>query len=84
MHIMPGSLQVVIFDPHSGRVIGTTAIPASQDTLFWGFRIFAALEAKRAAQRRQLEALNKRFQLDNADEFINANLNRERQLLDGK
>ncbi|WP_143503504.1 MULTISPECIES: hypothetical protein [unclassified Pseudomonas] len=84
MHLMPGSLQVVIFDPHSGRIIGTAAIPASQDTLFWGFRIFAALEAKRAAQRRQLEALNRRFHLDNADEFINAILSRERQRLGGK
>lgn len=83
-HLMPASLQVVIFDPHSGRIIGTTVIPASQDTLFWEFRIFAALEAKQAAQRRQLEALNRRFHLDNADEFFNAILSCVRQHLDGK
>lgn len=83
MHLMLGNLQVVIFDPQSGCIIGTAAIPASQDALFWGFRVFAALEAKRAAQRRQLEALNRRFRFDNADEFVHAILNRERHRLAG-
>lgn len=56
MHFMTGSLQLVIFDARSGCVIGTAAIPGSLETFHWGLRIYAALEAKRAAQHCQVHA----------------------------
>lgn len=85
MRLMPGSLQLLIFDPRSGGIIGMTEFPALHEMLLWGLRVFAAREAMRAEQSRQLEAsLSRSYRLNNTEQFLKSPLKREHQRLGRK